>query len=220
MSVISQNHSIVPFVSTGALRSKPFEGQRLAKAIYKSRNDKAAAFPNVCVSIPVVPTLWVTENVDALAPYVRSLIADTQDKIIRERYEAGATSVADEEIGIASVIAYLEEDSKSGRMTGDDIRAWFASELQDMIMVAIADKLSIGNEPSEADTKRIEQAVNVYRDKFASLAGGKTVLSEQVCEKLLTVLRLANDSEQAVTVKMVAKLEGMKQSHKEELLSL
>lgn len=219
MSQISDRSLFEAFVSTGKDRSKAFPNQRLIKVIYKSRGDKEAAKPNVCASVPLVPNEWITDNVSALLPYIRNLVENAQDAIARERYEAGAASIGHEEIDIASVIAYLDDDSKSGRMTGDDIRAWFASELQDAIMVAMADKLGVGDTPSEDQTKRIEQAVNVYRDKFASLAGGKTSLSEQVIEKLQTVMVLG-DSENPVSQRLAKRLEDMKAAHKDELMAL
>ena len=220
MSNISDRSQLVAFVSNGAGKSKPFDGQRLSKVIYKARNGNEAAKPNVCASIPLVTNQDVENQIQALMPYIRSMVADTQDKIIRERYEAGATSIGHDEISVACCVAYLEEDSKSGRMTGDDIRAWFASELQDGIMVALADKLNVGDNPTPDETKKIEQALNVYRDKFASLAGGKTSLSEPVCDKLLTVMALANDAENPITQKLTKRIEDMKKAHNDELLAL
>lgn len=219
MSVISTHHQFVPFISTGKDKSKPLSGQRLIKVIYKSRGENEAKHQNVCASVPIVNTEDINPHVSALMPYIRNLVSETQDKIARERYESGATVISDDDISMSSVIAYLDSDSTSGRMTGDDIRTWFNTELHDILIVAMADKMGISDSPTPEQTVKLEQSINVYRDKFASLAGGKTVISPAVCDRLLTAIAFG-DSENAVTVKLTKRLTDMKSAHTDTLFAL
>lgn len=219
MSVISDRNTFEAFVSNGAGKSKAFQNQRLIKVIYKSRNGVAAARGNVCASVPVLVNEEITQSVTALMPHIRGLLASAQDGIAKERYEAGASSIGNDEISVASCIAYLDAESSGSRLSGDDIRAWFKSELQDVLMLAIAEKMQLSDTPSEEETKKVEQALNVYSDKLASLAGGKTAFSEQVCDRLLNVLPLVDESD-AMAMRLTKRLNDMKAAHNDVLFAL
>lgn len=219
MSVISDRSSFVPFVSNGAGKSKALNGQRLVKVIYKSRGDTKAKLPNVCASVPVLIDEEIAGNINALMPHIRSLVANAQDGIAKERYEAGAATIGNEEISVAACIAYLDAESSGSRLSGDDIRLWFTNELQDVLMLAIAEKMNVSDTPSDEEAKKIEQALAVYRDKLASLAGGKTAFSEQVCDRLLNVLPLVDENDPMVQ-RLSKRLSDMKLAHNDVLFAL
>ena len=215
MSAISNVHSIVAFDSK---ISKAFENQRLAKVIYKtSRTTGIKEKESVCVS---VPKLELTDEEALLfKPYLVAYLEGVQDSIIRAKYEEGAVSIHNNDIGIHSMLDFLEEDSKGGRLTKEYITEWFNTSLADMLTVAIADKLGVSDTPSETEAKKIEQMVNVYRDKFASLAGGKTMFAADIATKLQKALELV-DSEDTMAVRFNARLEKMKEQNTVDLLGL
>lgn len=209
MSNISSTHTITSFDSK---TSKAYEGQRLAKIIYKILKDKDGKelpkkFESVCVSIPPVASAVIIDNIAAFVPYLRDWYADKQDAIIRARYELGATSISDEQINASAVLEYLEEEAKGGRLTKDDVIIWFKDSLADTLAVAFADKLGMSNTPSAQEEIRIEQMVAVYRDKFAALAGGKTQYAKDIAIKLQKALELADSN--PLTDRFTARLDKM-----------
>ena len=107
-------------------------------------------------------------------------------------------------------------------MTGEVIKEWFTTELQDILTVAFADKLGFGLDGSTItpeQEKKLEQMCAVYKDKFASLAGGRTMFDATTREKLSKVLALADTSE-GIGAKLASKLAAMKEPNVEELLGL
>lgn len=216
MSQISTTHSIVAFDSK---TSKAFDGQRLSKVWYKGK--KAEEKKPVCVSIPRVLSIMVdTEVLEQLKPQVIAMIEGAQDKIVRERYETGATSIADSDISIQACIAWLQEEAVGGRLTKEYIVQWFSESLEEPLLVAIADKLGVGDTPSELEAKKLEQAVNVFRDSFAQLAGGATRFAPEKARKMLKVLELVQDD--TLAAKFQVRLEKMltREEETEEMLGL
>lgn len=222
MSVISNHHEFSPFVSAGKDKNKALTGQRLLKVVFKGRGDKAASMKSVCASVPVVSIDDVKLNVSSFIPYVVELVAKTQDAIGREAVVAGKSYVDSDDLSLEKVIAYLESESKGERLTGDDIKAWFADSLEEMLLIAFADKLSIGNSPTEEQTSTLERMVNVYRDKFASMAGGRTAFDKVTIGKLQKALELADGGADSTLIgtKLASKLQAMANVSVEEMLGL
>ena len=219
MSVISSTHSVVAY---DPKTTKPFEAQRLAKVLYKTpRMLPDGTTPekkqNMCVSIPRIGSISEAQMV-ALRVHVIGMLENAQDAIVRTRVEAGAASIADTELSIDSCIAWLDADSKGDRLTKEYIIAWYGEVLADILVVAIADKLGIGDAPNEAEAKKLEQRSNVYRDNFAMLAGGKTQFSADKAGKLVKVLELVSEDELAG--KFITRLKGMQVKEQVELLDL
>ena len=203
MSLVSTAHNLEVFDSKN---SKPFTGQRLARITYKTQKDGTKPRESVCASIPVLSVSAETMP-NALFPHVNAWLQDVQDKVIRARYEDGATSISDTDISVASCIAFLDADAKGDRLTKEYLIAWYASDLADTLYVAIADKLQVGAAPNDSDIRRIEQMSNAYRDSIASLAGGKTSYTPDKAQKLAKAVALASDGE--VKDKLLARLEKM-----------
>ena len=203
MSNISNTHDLVTFDSKN---SKAFTGQRLARISYKTPKDGKKLFESVCVSVPPL-AIDLTTVPDAITPHMASWLQDVQDKIIRARYEDGARTISDSDITIECCIAFLEQDAKGNRLTKEFLLEWFASKMADNLMLAISDKLKLSDTPSEAETKRVEQMLNAYRDSVAALSGGKTAYTVEKAMKLQKAVELADDDE--TKVKLIAKLQEM-----------
>ena len=217
MSVISDRHQFVTYVATGSNKTTAFTGQRLSVVRFKKGKDGKKAMDSQAVSVPAV-TLTDADMSD-LVTHINAWFASQQDEIIRDLCIEGKKEVCDDDISVAAVKTYLTQQAAGERLNGDAIRAWFDSELADLMLVAFAEKLEIGDSPSDEQAKRLEQMVNVYRDKFASMAGGRTMFDAATRAKLAKALELADCSE-GIGQKLAAKIKAMSEVSVEEMLGL
>jgi len=208
MSNISSSHGVVAFDSK---TSRPLAGQRLAKVLYKTPAGKNAGQEkkqSVCVSVPPVPEISMdTVELMRLMPHLATLLENAQDGIIKELVERGNKVILDSEISIEACIAFLDADAKGDRLTKEYIAEWFNENVSDILTVAISDKLGLPDIPTDAQTKKVSQMCNVYRDSFAMLAGGKTCFTPDKASKLLKVLDLVDTD--SLAQKFMARLKKM-----------
>jgi hypothetical protein len=224
MSVIDTlNHSVVTYDPKS---SKAFSGQRLAKVTYKTITNKDDPLCGIkreskCVSIPVVQSTDVIANVTALAPAICEYLQTVQDKIVRERIDLGAGSIAMEEISIAGCIEWLENNSESGRLTKESVATWFNETISESLAVLLADKLGVSEVPTDAESAKILAVVDQFKAKISSLAGGKTSYEPKLCKSLLNALELAPAGDVLAT-RFSMRLNKMVEESKanEDLLSL
>jgi hypothetical protein len=217
MSNISNRHSFVAYVASGSGKTTAYAGQRLSVVRFKKDKNGNKAKDSQAVSIPVASL--ATEDYTVLATHITDWFKSVQDEIIREKCIGGSSDVSDEEISVSAVNAFLVAQSAGDRLTSEAIKEWFNAELNDPLLVAFADKLGIGDAPNEEQSKKLEQMCNVYRDKFGSLAGGRTMYDAATRDKLLKALSLIDCSE-GIASKLNAKLTAMKEVNVEELLGL
>lgn len=224
MSVISNNaHSIVAYDPKS---SKAFTGQRLSKVTYKTVTDKTSELYGVkreskCVSLPLVKTDDVVANIVALAPAVVEYLHTVQDKIVRERVDAGAGHITMQEISIAACVEWLDSNSESGRLTKEVVATWFKDTIEEPLAVVLADKLGVSDTPTDDESNKILAVVDAFKGKIASLAGGKTAYEPKVCKSLLNALELAPAGDVLAT-RFTARLNKMIEEAKqnEDLLNL
>lgn len=215
MSHFSATHDFVSWKSGDSALS----GQRLSRIFYKSAQI-AEGKKNAAVSIPPLElSCLVPDVVDQLKPHMLQFLLDTQDSIIRAAYEAGAKTVNDSEITVAACFAWLDEASESNRLTSEKVKEWFCSSLQDALTVAFADKLGVAEVPTPEQEKKIAQALNVYRDKFASLSSGRAGFTVPVCDSLLSALSHASQ-EDSIAARFQKRLEKMKAENSQQLEDL
>lgn len=210
MSVISNRHSVVPFVSG---ESKAMNGQRLAKVGYKSTKTNKAKFASVCVSVPLISSEEIASNLNQLMDSVKQLCADTQDKIIRGLYEGrngSLDSVSDDDIGMQAIIAYLDSDNQGGRLTKEFLTEWFNQVAQDNTFGLIAEALKYPDELTEEQSTTVQKHVNGYREVIASLAGGKTMLNLKQIAGLRKVFDTI-EPEDDTTLKLRKRIDKMEQ---------
>lgn len=224
MSVIDTlNHSVVAYDPKS---SKAFTGQRLSKVTYKTVTDKESPLYGIkrdskCVSLPIFKSEEVVAQSAALAPYVIEYLQTVQDKIVRERIDAGATSISMQEISIAGCIEYLDSNSESGRLTKESVAAWFNETIAEPLAVVLADKLGVSDTPTDAESNKILAVVDAFKGKVAALAGGKTAYEPKVCKSILNALELAPSGDVLAT-RFTNRLNKMIEEHKadEDLLQL
>lgn len=208
MSNVSSRHDVVPFV---AGETKPLSGQRLAKIGYKGRGEKTAKFASVAVSVPYLERDDIENNLRALLPYIGNMLENTQDAIIRSRYEANGgklDTIHDADIDVRSCIAYLASEAEGDRLTKATLESWFDSAVAETVFVMIAEKLGFtATDPTPAQSIRIGQSVSAYRAIISSLAGGKTTLEEKQIVSLRKVLDAIDTDE--IAMKLDARLTAM-----------
>lgn len=219
MSNVSNRHTVQLFESG---KSESLTGQRLAKVGYKSTKTNPAKFPSICVSVPFVNNADIMENIDRLMPYIKDMVQNAQDGIVRSLYESsdGAlSSVSDEDISVNSVINFLEAEQSGGRLTKEFLESWFDSQVKNNLTVIIADKLGFDLETDE-QVITTEKHVKVYRDLISSLSGGKTILTTVQMNGIERALEVSSVDDE-VKNKLVNRIKKMKEAPKmEELLAL
>lgn len=219
MSNISNRHNVNPFVSG---QSDPLTGQRLAKVGYKSTKANPAKYPSICVSVPPISTQEITDNISALIPAIKNMLANAQDGVIRGLYEGSdgtLSSVSDNEISVLACVGFLESESSGGRLTKEGIENWFSGNLEDNLSVIIAAKLGFDMSTDEQMIV-IGKHVKGYKDLLSSLSGGKTILQPVQISSLKKVLDLVS-VEDDMSEKLRTRLIAMENKPKlEELLEL
>lgn len=217
MSNISERHVFTTYIASGSNRTQALSGQRLSVVRFKKDKDGKKAKDSQAVSIPV--TALSPEQMGELQAHINDWFHSVQDEVIREACIADRDAVTDDDISVSAVRAYLVAQAAGERLTGDVIKAWFDSDLADMLTIAFAEKLQYPDSPSEEQVKKLEQMVNVYRDKFASMAGGRTMFDTATRAKLAKALELADCSE-GIGQKLAAKIKAMSEISVEEMLGL
>lgn len=217
MSNISDRHSFVTYVSNGKDRTQAYAGQRLSVVRFKKDKEGNKAKDSQAVSIPIAAL--TTDDMSDLLTHINAWFASVQDEIIRDACVANKDAVTDEDLTVSAVKQYLTAQAAGERLTGDVIKAWFEAEMYEPMLVAFAEKLQISDTPTEEQTKKLETMCNVYRDKFASMAGGRTMFDTATRQKLSRALELV-DCTEGIGQKLSAKLQSMSEVSVEEMLGL
>lgn len=216
MSAISTSASSV--LKYDPKSSKPFTGQRLSKVTFKTVTDKSSELFGVkreskCVSLEPVSVSDVIENVVVLAPAVVEFLHGVQDKIVRERVEAGASSISMQEVSIAACVEWLETQDESGRLTKESVGVWFATEIEESLAMLLAERLGVSETPTAEQSAQVLKVVGSFKDKVSALAGGKTAYEPTLCESLKKVLALAPAGD-VLASRFTARLDKMLEASK------
>lgn len=210
MSNVSNRHSVVPFKSG---ESKALSGQRLAKVGYKSSKQNPAKFPSVCASVPRIADEMIEENVSRLKDHFRGFLETAQDGIFKSLYESrggNMDAITDEDISIDAIIGFLEAESTGGRLTKELVYSWFDMQANDAVIAVISDKLGFPEQMNEDQMEVVSKHRNAYREVFASLSGGKTMLNAKQINGLRTVLELI-EPESDVQVKLTKRINAIEE---------
>lgn len=216
MSVISNVHQVVNY---DAKKSVAYTGQRLSKVTYKTDKESGIKKDSKCVSLPLVTSNDVQDSIHIIMPAIISYLQDCQDKIVRSKVDTGATDIFDTDINMSAIAEFMAEESTGGRLTKEYVSEWFKNTIEDNLMLALADKLGVGETPSQQQVDHINAAIGIYKDKISGLAGGKTSYPAEIADKLLKALSFAPDGDE-IAGKFVVRLEKMKEVATIDLLAL
>ena len=202
-------HTVIDYTKG---KTVALDGQRLDVVFWKT-DDKGIKRDSKCVSVPMIDSTVVASNLTALMPHLISYLETVQHDIIKERVTANASHITDEEISVTSCIQYLNEstkgaDGKSAHLTKESVATWFDSVVADNLMVALADKLGIGNEPDAEQLVKLDTAIKMYKDKVTALAGGTTKYPAPMARSLKNAMSLVA-SDDPIAAKFVVRLDKM-----------
>lgn len=214
MSIIDNSNNTIVNYTSGV--TKPFSGQRLMVATYKTgtKKEDISTFgikrDSRAVSLPIVLASDVHQNLTLLMPHIVSMIAKTQDSIIKGILEENISRlhVGNEEISIAACIEFLDDSDESGRMTKESIGKWFDAEIADPLMLALGEKMGIGEIVSANDAKKIDMMMKQFREKISALAGGKTKYEEKLVIQLKKAVSFAPEND-VIAGRFIARLDKM-----------
>ena len=141
--------------------------QRLVRLIAKGKNKNANLPHSLCVSIPALTAEHVVEYIDALMPYVVGMVADTQDKIIREyRIETGKESINEQLFSVPQCIEWLANNATGERLTGDMLKEWFTEDYREATIDWLKSKPALSGATAEV----LEHKFNAVRDVIVEYA--------------------------------------------------
>jgi len=219
MSVISNRHTVVNYVSQGAGATKALTGQRLVTACYRSK-ENGANRTNRAASIPMLSMVEIDSKMSVLKPLLVEYLESVQDKIFKSLLDANGidgvvNEIADESINLDSCIAYLQDSASGERLTKESIGQWFTdSGLEDQLMLSLSTKLGISENPTDAESKKVELITNEYKAKLSAMAGGKTSYNEKMATSLQKALALI--PEDSLAIKFNLRLANMIAASKEK----
>jgi hypothetical protein len=215
MSNISARHTFVPYISG---ETKPLAEQVGLRVIFKGRNGKEAEHKSQFVSVPPITDAEITANIGALMPMIRNAVQGLREDCARAAFLAGSSEVSTDQVSLIAAIALSEEVSKGSRLTGDDVKAWFAENLEDSLTLEFAKRLGLSDSPSEAQLKKLNQSLNLFREGFASLASGKTKFEPKKAEVFKNLLQSCNAHSTAIGERFNARLDKMISGESEDLM--
>lgn len=192
-------------------------GQRLVKVTFKTDKETGIKPESKCVSIPNSSELSaeILDNWNLVERHVLGYFEEIQNKIIREKVEAGNSGVTSQEIGFFSLLGYLDEEKTSGRLSKQLLSFWFEDEIEPALSVALGNKLGIqNNSPTPAQEKTLTLTINRFKSWIESLAGAKTLLASQVLEQLRKLLSLEAISDSPLKEKILARISFMEEQNK------
>lgn len=187
---------------------------RLAKVIFRKSRDGSGikSHNSQCASVMMISDAEIVGRISEFKSVVRKAIEGTQDEIIRASYLEGKKSIAESEISIDAVIAYLKAESTgNGRMSKESIKAWFDEKLSTELFAALMIKLGVSeiDKLTDKDTAKITGVISIYCEGFQGLAGGATMYSESKATQLIKAIDLADLSDDSLGVKFRTRLEEM-----------
>ena len=198
-------------------------GTRVVKLLYQVNKATGKKLrENSYVRIPVkhLSEEHIVSRVAELAPFVLTWLQELEDKEIKLGHSRGLLSLHTEGLSLDKIIEKLEESNAGARLNKEKIAAWFNAEMQEMLVVLIADKMGISDTPSVEQLAKLEQIVAAYREKYESLAGGKTNLGKEDCLAMIDVIKKCEADGTMLGSRFIVKLQIMSEKDKEILFSL
>lgn len=193
-------------------------GNRLSVINYKVRGE-ANKKPAQCVEIPKISGKEVMDSMDILEEHIVEWLESIQDKIIRAKIDSLEVDIPESCIKISGIVEYLESESTGARLTKVALNDWFDSELSDKLTVRLAEKLGISDTPSEVEVEKIDRLLVEYKNKIASLAGGKTSYTPKIAKSLLQALELG-DIDDGIGCKLYGRLVKMRDIDEGSMIDL
>lgn len=203
-------------------------GLRVVKCLYKETVDKKSkekkkAGINSYIKIPTkhISVEAVEKELKTLAPIFVQYLQSEEDKIVKESHRTGSIGFGDSFFSLSKVIEFIEAETASNRLTTESVHAWFEEEMEELLILAMADRLGIDSlKPTDTELAKLQMMAEAYKAKFGSLASGKTHYRKEECELLQKALEATGAKSGLIGGKFYNRLEGMKSPIENDLLSL
>lgn len=199
------------------------EGTRIVKCLYQvnSKTGKKVA-ENAYCRIPVkhLTEEVIVERIAELTPYVLGFLQAEEDKIVKERHKSGGLNVYPESMSIDQIIELLEASETGARLNKEKIEKWFIDCMQDSLAELFAVKMGVNENSSEEQLNKLELVLNAYKGKFASLASGKTFITQADCNAMISCIERAELQNSLLGSRFIKRLQGMQVKNEELLMAL
>lgn len=217
INTVENNSALVSGYTNGITQARN-KDERLSVLYWKTGKDGIKK-DSKSVSIPKIMGL-TSEELQSMVPHVIGMLEGVQNKIIRELVESGRNAISFGDISVSECIKYLNESDSDGnggniRLTKEVINNWFMDSLNDKLMLALSDKLGVGDNPSDEQCMLIENTTNAFKSKICSLAGGTVKLDVKTAKSVKNAIMLGVGSEgidienDVIGSKLVARLDKM-----------
>lgn len=218
---MNNNHSVVEYT---AGVTKPLKDQRLSVLFWKTDKTSGVKRESKCVSIPKLAASDISqEQLVAMVPHVLELLVVAQNKIIREAVESkGASTILGADITVAKCIEYLNEvgsGADSQRLTSEVITSWYTEVIEDQVMLAVSEKLGIGDNPTDEQYQKVEAICSKYKETIGKLASGSFKLPKDYAVLVKKVISFA-PADDAIAGKLIGRLDSMINKSEDLLLAL
>ena len=221
-SVLNVGDSLYTFKAYDSQLAIPAkEGERVVKCLYKTnlKTGKIAG-ENSYIVVPEkhLDESVVIENAAMLAPYISAYLQSVEDGIIKEHHKNGGKGFSDSFLSLAKILESLDDAGQGNRLNKEKIETWFNAEMKDSLLVAFADKMGVGEVPTESELAKLEQVTSVYKAKFESLASGKTHYRKEEAELMQKALEVTEVLDTNIGARFYGRLEKMKEATSNDLL--
>ena len=178
------------------------DNMRLVKCLYKG--DKQSKNSYCFIPKNITPES-ILEHWEDLEEFIVGYFEEVQDSKVKQYHSKGGTAFGTSFTSIENLIQFLHENGKGQRLSGDLIREWFNTSLSSGLGMYLRKSY-----PAYEDEK-IEALLDYVCEKLMSLASPKVTWTDKEIEKLLPLVKLADDSA-VVTKKLLRRIENMKVS--------
>lgn len=200
------------------------EGTRIVKCLYMvspKTGKKAQENSYVRITTKHLTEEIVLKHIAELTPYVLTWLQELEGAMIKENHKKGALSIFPASLSLDKLIDHLEANSEGSRLNKEKIEAWFTACVEPELAELFAPKMELDENSSEAELERLEVVLVAYKDKFASLAGGKTYIKPDDCKAMINVISSCSTAKDSlIGTRFLARLEKMMNKEDETLLSL
>jgi hypothetical protein len=192
-------------------------GYRFCRLIAKGENSTLAQ--SYAVEVPAITTAQMLQaaSYPALAAVMIASLEKLQDGICKRELgttagsnaagsnAAGSNVITYSTLSLDELARFAEEDTNIGQLSEERIASWFESDVREMLIVALAERLGITETATDSEIKRCEQIANQTRDNLKKLSSKKPVMFD---ERVKAALNWALDSAAASDDTMAARLKS------------
>lgn len=189
---------------------------RLCVLDFKTPSDKKADSnyrkpASRCVSIPRI-NLAIEPSI--LQDAMLAAFEEMQDTLIRSIFTTALdasrdgnpiVTILDADISPEAVATYCAEKAISGKLSAEKIGAWFDAYLADDLELALANAMSLPDEPTEEEQKKLTAAISQHRSMLCKLAG-PVQMPEKIALQLTKAVNCMSAPQDKIAKQLLSKL--------------